>query len=142
VAAALAKTLMYYAAATADTKTQTLAKGLLDALMAHADSTGIATPETRTDYSRFADTVYVPSGWTGKMPNGDQITSGATFLSLRSWYKNDANFAKVQAYLDGGQAPTFTYHRFWAQADVAIALATYSELFLSGGSATSAVGTT
>ncbi|WP_461038542.1 glycoside hydrolase family 48 protein, partial [Streptomyces mayteni] len=34
-----------------------------------------------------------------------------------------------EAYLNGGPAPTFTYHRFWAQADIAIALSTYSDLF-------------
>ncbi|MEU5673331.1 glycoside hydrolase family 48 protein [Micromonospora sp. NPDC047753] len=29
----------------------------------------------------------------------------------------------MQAYLDGGPEPTFNYHRFWAQADVAMVLA-------------------
>ncbi len=135
VAAAVVKALLYYAAATGNTAAQTLGKNLLDALSAHTDSKGIAIPESRKDYSRFGDTVFVPSGWTGKMPNGDTIASGATFLSIRSFYKSDPDFPKVQAYLNNptGTPPSFTYHRFWAQADIAIAYATYSELFLGGG---------
>jgi hypothetical protein len=133
VAAAVVKALLYYAAATGNTAAQTLGKNLLDAVSAHTDSKGIAIAETRTDYNRFNGSVFVPSGWTGKMPNGDTVASGATFLSIRSFYKNDPDFPKVQAYLNGGAAPSFTYHRFWAQADVAMALALYSELFLGGG---------
>jgi hypothetical protein len=133
VAAALVKALLYYAAATSNTAAQTLGKNLLDALSAHTDTKGISIAETRTDYNRFNGTVFVPSGWTGKMPNGDTVANGSTFLSIRSFYKNDPDFSKVQAYLNGGAAPSFTYHRFWAQADIAIAYATYSELFLGGG---------
>ena len=63
------------------------------------------------------------------MPNGDKIESSATFLSIRSWYKNDPAWSKVQTYLNGGAAPVFTYHRFWAQSDIAMAMATYGQLF-------------
>jgi hypothetical protein len=129
VTAALIKTLLYYAAATGDTAAQTLGKGLLDALSAHTDTKGIAVAETRTDYQRFDDAVFVPSGWTGKMPNGDTVNSSSTFQSIRSFYTKDPDYAKVQAYLQGGAAPSFTYHRFWAQADIAMAFAVYSELF-------------
>jgi hypothetical protein len=129
VASAYVKTLTYYAAKSGNAAARTMAKGLLDALATHADTIGIAVPETRTDYSRFNDPVYVPSGWTGTMPNGDPINSSSTFLSLRSWYKEDPDWPKVQAFLDGGAAPTFTYHRFWAQAGLAIAYAVYAELF-------------
>jgi hypothetical protein len=132
VAAALVKALLYYAAATGNTAAQALGKNLLDALSAHTDTKGIAIPEARTDYNRFNGSVYVPPAWTGKMPNGDTIASGATFLSIRSFYRNDPDFPKVQAYLNGGSAPSFTYHRFWAQADIAMAFALYSELFLGG----------
>ena len=94
-------------------------------------------PETRTDYNRFDDVwtphqqgLYIPPGWTGTMPNGDPIAAGKTFLDIRSFYKNDPDWPKVQAYLDGGgPAPVFNYHRFWAQADVAMALADYGRLF-------------
>lgn len=141
VAAALIKALLYYAAATSNTAAQTLGKNLLDAVATHTDTKGIATAETRTDYNRFSGSVFVPTGWTGKMPNGDSIAAGATFLSIRSFYQKDPDFAKVQAYLNGGAAPSFTYHRFWAQADIAMALALYSELFLGGGTVSPSPGT-
>ena len=136
VAAALVKALLYYAAATSNTATQTLGKNLLDALSGHTDTKGIAIAETRSDYNRFDDAVYVPSGWTGTMPNGDAISSSSTFMSIRSFYTKDPNWAKVQTYLNGGAVPSFTYHRFWAQADVAMAFAVYSELFGGGGTGT------
>ncbi|MFH8487691.1 glycoside hydrolase family 48 protein [Streptomyces longisporoflavus] len=129
VAAAYAKTLTYYAAKSGDAKAKTTAKALLDGMWEHnQDALGIAVPETRADYSRFDDPVYVPSGWTGTMPNGDKIDSSSTFSSLRSFYKDDPNWSKVEAYLAGGAAPTFTYHRFWAQADIALAMGSYAEL--------------
>ncbi|MCX3059684.1 glycoside hydrolase family 48 protein [Streptomyces beihaiensis] len=129
VAAAYAKTLTYYGAKSGDTRAKSTAKALLDGMWANdQDSLGIAVPEKRTDYSRFGDPVYVPSGWTGTMPNGDKIDSSSTFISLRSFYKNDPNWSKIADYLAGGAAPTFTYHRFWAQADVALAMGAYAEL--------------
>jgi glycosyl hydrolase family 48 len=129
VTAALVKTLLYYAAGAGDTAAQTLGKNLLDALSVHTTDKGIAVAETRTDYKRFEDPVYIPSDWTGTMPNGGPINAGSTFLSIRSFYEDDPDLPKVQAYLDGGAAPSFTYHRFRAQADIAMALAVYSELF-------------
>jgi chitodextrinase len=133
VAGGLVKALLYYAKAASNTAAQTLGKNLLDALSAHTDSKGIAIAETRTDYNRFDDPVFIPSGWTGKMPNGDTINSSSTFISIRSFLKKDPDYQKVQAYLDGGAVPSFTYHRFWAQADIAMAFAVYSELFGTGG---------
>ncbi|WP_405019735.1 cellulose binding domain-containing protein [Kitasatospora sp. NBC_00070] len=130
VAGSYAKLLSYYAAKSGNTAARTAAQKLLDGMWGnHQDALGIAVPETRTDYSRFKDSVSVPAGWTGTMPNGDPVNFASTFLSMRSFYRNDPAFAKVQAYLDGGPAPVFTYHRFWAQADVATAMATYGELF-------------
>lgn len=131
VASALAKTLTYYAAKAGDTATAEVAKRLLDALAANSDALGIALPETRADYGRFADEVYIPDGWSGTMPNGDTVEPGVTFIELRSWYRDDPDWPKVQAHLDGGPAPEFTYHRFWAQAGLAIAFAVYAELFPS-----------
>ena len=132
VAGGLVKALLYYAKAASSTAAQTLGKNLLDALSAHADTKGIAIAETRTDYNRFDDAVFVPTGWSGKMPNGDTINSSSTFISIRSFYRNDPAWAKVQTYLNGGAVPSFTYHRFWAQADIAMAFAVYSELFGTG----------
>lgn len=129
VAAAYAKTLTYYGARSGNAQAKTVAKQLLDGMWDNnQDALGIAVPETRTDYNRFNDTVYVPSGWTGTMPNGDAINSSSTFSSIRSFYKNDPAWSKIQTYLNGGAAPTFTYHRFWAQADIALAMGSYAEL--------------
>ncbi len=135
VAAAYAKTLMYYSAATKKygvqhTASQNLAKQLIDRMWAkYRDPQGVANPEVRRDYSRFNDSVYVPAGWTGTMANGNPINNSSTFLSIRSKYQSDPSFSKVQSYLNGGPAPTFTYHRFWAQADIALAYAEYDHLF-------------
>ncbi|MFD7122380.1 glycoside hydrolase family 48 protein [Streptomyces sp. NPDC059922] len=130
VAAAYAKTLSYYAAKSGNAAARTTAKALLDGMWDHhRDALGIAVPETRADYSRFDDPVYVPSGWTGTMPNGDAINGSSTFASIRSFYEDDPAWSKVEAYLNGGAAPTFTYHRFWAQADIALALGSYADLF-------------
>jgi len=142
VAGSLIKALLYYAAATGNTTAQTLGKGLLDALSAHADPKGVSVPETRKDYSRFNDPVYLPPGWTGKMPNGDVMNGSSTFLSIRTFYKKDPDWPKVEAYLNGGPAPVFTYHRFWAQADIATAYAVYSELFGGGPTSPPPVDTT
>ncbi|MEU3456132.1 glycoside hydrolase family 48 protein [Micromonospora sp. NPDC006766] len=140
VAAAYARTLIAYAAKSGNTAAKNTAKGLLDALSAAADTKGVSRPETREDYKRFGDVynastgqgLYIPSGWTGKMPNGDAIAPGKSFLDIRSFYKNDPDWPKVDAYLKGGAAPTFNYHRFWAQADVAMAYADYGTYFPAG----------
>ena len=141
VTAAYAKTLAYYAARAGNTQAQTMAKGLLDDMWAlnASDPLGVSVTETRSDYNRLDDPfststpnhdgVFVPSGWSGKMPNGDPINSSSTFLSIRSWYRQDPAWSKVQSYLNGGAAPTFNYHRFWAEADIAMAMGAYGELF-------------
>ena len=130
VTSALARTLMYYAAESGDTAAQQMAGDLLEAMWANQDELGISVEEQRADYSRFDDEVYVPDGWSGTMPNGDQIENGATFTSIRSWYTDDPDYPQVEAYVNGtGPAPTFRYHRFWAQADIAMAMADYGLLF-------------
>ncbi len=129
VAAAYAKTLTYYAARSGDTRAKTVSKALLDGMWGHhQDALGIAVPETRADYTRFDDPVYVPPGWTGDMPGGDTVNGSSTFASIRSFYQDDPAWPKVESYLQGGAAPVFTYHRFWAQADIALAMGSYAEL--------------
>ena len=144
VAAAYARTLIYYAAREGNTALGTsaknTAKGLLDRLLMLKDTRGIVVSETRADYNRFDDVwsssnqqgLYIPPGFSGTMPNGDQIQPGSTFLSIRSFYEDDPAWPQVQSYLDGGAVPSFTYHRFWAQADIANALADYGTLFPAG----------
>ncbi|MDI1437142.1 glycoside hydrolase family 48 protein [Polyangium sorediatum] len=128
--AGLVHTLTFYAAKANDKDTQKLAKELLDRMWAKfRDPKGLSNIETRKDYKRFNDALHLPTGWKGKMPNGDVIENGSTFASIRSKYKQDPDWAKVEAYLKGGPAPNFTYHRFWAQTHIALAYATYGWLF-------------
>jgi hypothetical protein len=129
VTGSFAKTLLYYAKRSGNTAARDGAAKLLDGLWRLRDSKGIAIPETRADYSRFTDHVFVPAGWTGHMANGDVIDQNSTFLSIRSFYRNDPMFPAVQAALNAGTAPTLTYHRFWAQVDIATAFAVQAELF-------------
>ncbi|NUS65021.1 MAG: cellulose 1,4-beta-cellobiosidase, partial [Saccharothrix sp.] len=136
-AASFAKVLLNYAGKSGNAAAKTTGEALLTSLLAHQDSKGIATPEVREDYKRFDDTYnattgegpYVPPGWTGKMPNGDQIGQNSSFLSMRSMFRNDPEWPKVQSYLDGGPAPTFTYHRFWAQTEIATAFSLHAEIY-------------
>ncbi|MGW0434997.1 glycoside hydrolase family 48 protein [Micromonospora sp. NPDC003197] len=140
VGAAYARTLMWYAAKSGNAAAKTTAKGLLDAMYAHAEEKGISTVETRADYRRFDDVydastgqgLYLPPGWTGQMPNGDTITAGKSFVDIRSFYRSDPDWPKVQAYLNGGPVPEFRYHRFWAQTDIAMAFADFGHLFPNG----------
>jgi len=140
VTAAYAKTLTFYAAESGNTAAANMAKALLDGMWNnYSDPLGVALPEQRKDYNRFDDVwssssqqgLYIPSGWSGTMANGDPIGPGSTFESIRSWYHQDPQWSKVQNYLTTGQVPEFTYHRFWAQADIAVALAEYARLFPS-----------
>ncbi|HET6213869.1 MAG TPA: glycoside hydrolase family 48 protein [Micromonosporaceae bacterium] len=151
VAAAYARTLAYYAAKSGSTTAKAGAKSLIDAILAHKDSKGAAVCETRTDYNRFDDPnndatntgLFIPPGFTGTMPNGNVIQNGKTFLDIRSFYQTDttptctgasgSGWAAIQAYMaNTGPAPGFTYHRFWAQADIAMAAADFGALFPNG----------
>lgn len=149
VAAAYARTLSYYAAkegsSTLGTQAKATAKGLLDRMSAlkTADPTGkgIVVNETRSDYNRFDDVwnstsqtgLFVPSGFTGRMPSGATINSSSTFMSIRPFYATDPAWGPVAAYMAGtGPAPSFQYHRFWAQADIAMSFADFGSLFPAG----------
>ncbi len=140
VTASLARTLLHYAARANSAVAKNTGKALLDALLSRAEPRGVSTAESRPDYQRFDDVhnpstgqgLYIPPGWVGDMPNGDIVSSGKSFLDIRSFYRSDPDFAKVQSYLNGGPAPTFTYHRFWAQSDAAMAFADFAYLFPNG----------
>jgi hypothetical protein len=134
VTAALVKTLTHYASESGNTAARDMAKNLLDAMWAtpNQDTRGVSVTESRGDYERFDNSVYVPSSFSGDMANGDLVNSSSTFIGLRSWYRTDPAFPQVQNHLNGGPAPSFRYHRFWAQADLAMALAEYGRLFPSG----------
>jgi hypothetical protein len=129
-AASLAHALTFWAARARDDAARALAKELLDRIWEkHRDAKGVAAPEVHKEFTRFRDRVTVPAGWSGKMPDGDVVDARSTFLSIRSKYQHDPSWSKVDAYLRGGEPPSFTYHRFWAQAEVALANATYGWLF-------------
>ena len=139
VSASLAKVYEYYAAKSGNTTAETAAQNIIDTIHKYySDSLGFSAPETRTDYSNFTSAynttnyegVYIPSGWTGKYPGGIPLSSSTnTFLSIRPWYIGDPQWAKVQAYLNGGSAPVFNYHRFWAEVDIATAFESFAQLF-------------
>jgi hypothetical protein len=67
------------------------------------------------------------------MPSGDIIDANSTFMSIRAKLRADPDYPKVKKFLDGGPAPTFRYHRFWAQSHIALAYATYGWLFPEPG---------
>ena len=147
ITASLSRTLMFYAAAlakydgAADADAKAMAQKLIDRMwLDHADAKGVAAAEKRGDYKRLYDSVPLPpAGWTGTMANGDKVQPGATFLSIRSKYKNDPDFARVDAAIKAGSDPEFTYHRFWAQAEVALAQGTWAMLFPSDTVQTQAI---
>jgi hypothetical protein len=135
--AAFVRTLIHYGAKANNAAAKTLAKQLLDRMWAnYQDAQGVAVAEPRGDYLRFDDAynsatgsgVYVPPGWTGTNAQGATIDASSTFLSIRPRYQQDPQWPKLQAYLSGGAAPTWTYHRFWAQADIAMAMNDYANL--------------
>jgi hypothetical protein len=142
VSASLAKTYMYYAAKSGNTAAQTAAQNIIDVIhQFYGDSLGFSAPETRTDYSNFTSAfnttnfegLFIPSGWSGSYPGlSTNITSADnTFLSIRPWYTSVPDYAEVQAYVNGGSAPVFNYHRFWAEVDIATAFDSFAFLFPS-----------
>ncbi len=139
ISASLAKVYAYYAAKSGNATAETDAQNIIDIIHKfYADSLGYSAPETRTDYSNFTSAynttnyegVYIPSGWTGTYPGGIPLSSATnTFLSIRPWYIGDPEWSKVQAYLNGGSAPVFNYHRFWTEVEIATAFESFAQLF-------------
>lgn len=128
-ASATARALSYYAAKSGNTTVKDIAKKLLDGIWTYQTPKGVTTEEIMDSYSQFEEPVYVPPGWTGSYPTGDVIDSSSTFIKLRSWYKNDPDWSKVEDFLNGGSPPAFLYHRFWSQSEVALAQGAYGLLF-------------
>ncbi|NME69567.1 glycoside hydrolase family 48 protein [Flammeovirga aprica] len=148
VAASLAKTLIYYAAATEkyatlDTAAQYLAKEILDRMwVTYRDDKGVASLEERADFARiFEQEVYIPETFTGTLPSGATIQSGMSFLEIRPQYKDDPEFARLEAAYLAGEPYTQRYHRGWAQIEVALANAEYG-FFFGGDSISSSARVT
>ena len=142
VSSSLAKVYMYYAAKSGNTTAETDAQNIIDVIhQFYGDTLGFSAPESRTDYSNFTSAfnttnyegVYIPSGWSGTYPgvSGDITSADNTFLSIRPWYTSVADYNEVQNYLNGGAAPVFNYHRFWAETEVATAFQAFGYLFPS-----------
>lgn len=131
VIGSLANTLTYYAKAAGDKESQNIAKELLDRTWTlYRDDIGIASTDVKDEYNRiFEQEVYVPEGYSGKMPNGDEIKPGIKFEDIRSKYKSNPDYQKAKEAYEKGENPKFKYHRFWAQADCAIAYGIYAKLF-------------
>lgn len=131
-----------------------LAETLLDTAWDYNDGVGIVTEEVRKDYFRFfAKEIYIPANWSGTFGQGNTIpgTAGVPsdpakggngvyigYSDLRPAIKQDPAWT----YLDNlyktsynpttkqweNGAPTFTYHRFWSQVDMATAYGEYDRL--------------
>ena len=153
VSASLAKTYMYYAAKSGDTTAETAAQNIIDVIhQFYGDSIGFSAPESRTDYKNFNSAfnttnfegLFIPSNWSGSYPSlGSATLTSAdnTFLSIRPWYTSVPDYPLVQSYLNGGSAPVFNYHRFWAEVDIATAFDSFAFLFPNVSPPTSATPT-
>ena len=62
------------------------------------------------------------------------MDSNSTFASIRTRYTSDGirGGPRSRRICVAGPAPTFTYHRFWAQSDIALANATMAFLYPNG----------
>lgn len=108
------------------------AKKILDRIWVDfKDAKGFAAQESRSDYARYDDVVYIPTGYSGRMPNGDIIAPGKKFYELRSFVTQETEWATVQYYL-GQESPdwhNFLYHRFWHEVEIAAAFAAMHKYF-------------
>ncbi|MEU1944465.1 glycoside hydrolase family 48 protein [Streptomyces sp. NPDC020125] len=66
-----------------------------------------------------------------RVQRGSPLSGARRGGPVRGRLQNDPAWSrsKVEAYLKGGAVPSFTYHRFWAQADIALAMGSYADLF-------------
>jgi hypothetical protein len=134
ITASYANLLTWYAAKSGDEDAKRVAKHLLDTMYKkYRDDKGIAVVEERSDYHRFFDQeVYIPKNWTGKNAQGAILKNGIKFIDQRPKYKQDVNYPMLErAFASGGSGEKFeiTYHRFWAQVDIAVAFATFGILY-------------
>src|SRR5690554_2363209 len=140
VTACLAKALTFYAAAAerwegaVDEDAKNMARELLDRMWnLYRTDKGLAAPEPRADYSQFFDEVYIPPNYSGVNAQGATLQNGMTFIDMRPSYLDDPDYQKVLDAYNAGEAPVMLYHRFWAQADIAMANAMYHLLFVEDG---------
>jgi len=103
-----------------DDENVNLIRKVMETLEFYRDDLGYSILELREDYKYNMEETYIPAGWIGKNAQGATIKSGVTFMDLRPKYKLDPDWAQVEDFNNGGEAPRFTYHRFWAQSEIMI----------------------
>lgn len=103
----------------------TLACSLLDCLWSnYRDDKGFGAAENFDGYDKLNDTLWIPPEFgTGAMPDGSVLANNkTTFLSMRSFYKNAPEWTDLNNYINnGGAAPSVVRHRFWQNAEIAVA---------------------
>ncbi|WP_294410836.1 glycoside hydrolase family 48 protein [uncultured Ruminococcus sp.] len=106
------------------------------------DDIGLTFTDCNPSLKRvFHEEVYIPSGYSGTMPDGSKLESNATFSSIRKNYEKDEMWQKAQKY-DKGEGEDnngdgtvdikdfqFQYHRFWHAGDAIVAYGTMALLY-------------
>jgi len=118
--ASLMKALLWVSMKDDDYEGIQLVVKVMNAIENYKEDLGYSVVEERPDYDNFAQTTYIPSGWTGINAQGAHIKNGAAFIDIRPKYKEDPDWYQVEDYINGGNTPTFSYHRFWAQTEIMI----------------------
>ncbi len=106
------------------------------------DEVGVAFEGNNGSYDRiFEQTVYIPSDYSGTMPDGSKLESGATFSSIRESYNDDPMYQEAKKYYEGkgddnnGDGVVdikdyyFTVHRFWHMGDILMTTGTMALLY-------------
>ena len=78
---------------------------------------------------RDGNGVYVPPGWTGKMPNGDTIKPGVSLPGHPLLVQERPGLAEGRDVPGRRRGADVHFHRFWAQTAIAAALGDYARLF-------------
>ena len=154
---AICNALTYYAAAkgvnvyasVSDQNTTTEAKGLrlanklLRCQWAEGrDEVGISVKEHNSELSRvFDQEVYIPENYSGEMPDGSALKSGATFSSIRKKYNNVQGWKDALAYYMGIGSDNnhdgvinindyeYKMHKFKDESDAVMAYGTMALLY-------------
>ena len=85
------------------------------------DDIGIAFEDSNGSLKRvFTQDVYIPTNYSGEMPDGSPLENGATFISIRQSYEKDPMFQELKKVYDATKETTdykFKLHRFWHMGD-------------------------